>query len=98
MNQGDKPLENFTGNTRVQGMIYGPATYFSFPIIRYNWHCPGIEEESPAGVLILCCIVFMVIKVFGGSNIVNVAWALCTVEIFLNSYRKKQVKNPSSRV
>lgn len=37
-------------------------------------------------------------KGFGGSNIVNVAWALCTVEIFLNSYSKKQVKNPSSRV
>lgn len=50
MNQGDKPIENLTGNTKVQGMIYGPATYFSFPIIRYNWHCPGIEEESPAGV------------------------------------------------
>lgn len=49
MNQGDKPIENLTGNTRVQGMIYGPATYFSFPIILYNWHCPGIERKVLLG-------------------------------------------------
>lgn len=30
MNQGDKPVENLTGNTGVQGMIHGPATYFLF--------------------------------------------------------------------
>lgn len=49
VNQGDKPLENLTGNIGVQGMIYSPDTYFSFPI-WCNWPFLGMEGESPAGV------------------------------------------------
>lgn len=50
MNQGDKPIENLTGNTRVPGMIYGPATYFSFPIRLFG--TIGIALELRRKVLL----------------------------------------------